>query len=234
MIRLYHFAFTVTLFLQTIIVSSQPNYISLKQETQSLTKGIKNTYRYQIYYDREKEIITKYHTYPNRFITISNQLGETKIYFPDQNKVSIQQNQAYSISNELIFYFINNQISDLGLVKEGFKLINSINNEELIETLWQAPQSLKIISQVKVVYKDMAPIYAEYQRTNGSISKKIYYSRYQDFNYFRLPMRITEISYESELDSTIRLSEFSDVKVTRTADDPLFNYKIPDNAQLSE
>ena len=101
-------------------------------------------------------------------------------------------------------------------------------------TTWQAPVSLKVINQIKIVFKDMLPIYAEYLGLDGNIKKKIYYSRYSDFKSFSMPLRITEITFESKTDSTIRLSVFSNVRTTDFPDDNYFNFKIPDDAKITK
>jgi hypothetical protein len=49
-----------------------------------------------------------------------------------------------------------------------------------------------------------------------------------------LPLRITEISFESKTDSTIRLSVFSNVRTKDFPDNNYFNYKIPEDAKISK
>jgi hypothetical protein len=199
-----------------------------------LNNGTKSIFRCDIYYNKEKDAVVTHHYYPVEFVKMSNRFGEMKIYFPKTNTVTIQQNQLLSTTNELLYYFVNNKLTDLGLSKEGFKLIATTREEDMIITTWQAPTSLKVINQIKIVLKDMLPIYAEYLGLDGFIKKKIYYSKYSDFKTFRIPLRITEISFESKTDSTIRLSAFSNVRTTDFPDDNYFNFKIPDNAKISK
>ena len=148
--------------------------------------------------------------------------------------MTIQQNQSLSTTNELLYYFINNKQSDLGLSKEGFKLTGSTREEGLMVTIWQAPVSIKVIDHIKIVFNDMQPVYAEYMGVDGTIKKKIYYSRYTDYKFFTIPLRITEISFESKSDSTIRLSVFSNVRTNDFPDNNYFNFKIPDDAKISK
>jgi hypothetical protein len=101
-------------------------------------------------------------------------------------------------------------------------------------TKWQGPTSLKAINEVKIVFKDMLPIYAEYLGIDGFIKKKIYYGKYSDFNTFSMPLRITEVSFESKTDSTIRLSTFSNVRTIDFPDNSYFDFKIPDDAKISK
>jgi hypothetical protein len=156
------------------------------------------------------------------------------MYFPANNTVSVQQNESYSTTNELLYYFVNNKVTDLGLAKEGFKLIKTGSEEGLMVTTWQAPGTLKVINKIKIVFKDMLPVFAEYLTINGTIMKKIYYSNYADYKTFRMPLRITEISFETKADSTIRLSVFSNVRTSNFPENNYFDFKIPEDAKISK
>lgn len=219
---------------QTSLFCQAGDRVSVTQEIQVLSKGAKSIFKCDIYYNKEKDAIVTHHYYPAEFIKMSNRLGESKIYFPSTNSVTIQQSESLSTTNELLYYFVNNRISDLGLAKEGFKLVKTSHEEDMLVTMWQAPQTLKIINQIKIVFKEMLPIYAEYISTTGQIMKKIYYSRYTDFKTFMLPMRITEISFENKNDSTIKRSVFSNVRTSDFPDNNYFDFKIPDNAKISK
>jgi len=225
-----------TLFLSfTAIVNSQESgKVSVSQEVQVLSKGTKNIFRSDIYYNRENDVIIVHHTYPSDFVKISNKLGEEKIYFPKTNTVSIQQDATFSSANDLLYYFVNNKTSDLGLAREGFKLISTEREEGMLVTIWQAPPSLKVVNLVKMVFRDMLPVYAEYTDPKGKTMKKIYYSKYSDQSSFSLPMRITEISYEGKTDSVIRLSLFSDVRTSGFPDNNYFDFKIPADAKTAK
>ena len=216
------------------LMAQTKDCVSVTQETQSLMKGSKSIFKCDIYYNKEKDAVVTHHYYPAEFVKISNRSGELKIYFPATNTVTLQQNQSYSTTNELLYYFVNNKTTDLGLAKEGFKLIKTGSEEGLMVTTWQAPSTLKVIIKIKIVFKDMLPVYAEYLSVNGSIMKKIYYSNYADFTTFRMPLRITEISFETKADSTISLSVFSNVRTKDFPENNYFNFKIPDDAKISK
>jgi len=222
----------LTLVPDCFLFSQYKDCVSVSQETQVLTKGTKSIFRCDIFYNKEKDAIVTHHYYPVEFIKMANRLGETKIYFPGTNTITIEQNQSLSTTNELLYYFINNKVSDLGLSKEGFKLVNTTREEGLVVTYWQAPASLKVVNMIKIVFKEVLPIYAEYLGSDKKILKKIYYSRYTDYESFRIPLRITEISFDSKTDSTIRLSVFSDVRTKEFPDNNYFNFIIPENAKI--
>jgi hypothetical protein len=221
-------------FFQLSVFSQKTDRVSVHQETQVLNKGTKSIFKCDIYYNKEKDAVVTHHSYPAEFVKMSNRFGEMKIYFPGTNSLTIKQNESLSTTNELLYYFINNKVSDLGLSKEGFKLVNSARDEDMVITTWQAPATLKAIFQIRIAFKDMLPVYAEHIGIDGFIKKKIFYSGYSDFKTFRLPLRITEISFESKTDSTIRLSVFSNVQTSDFADDNYFNFKIPDDAKISK
>ncbi len=157
----------LTLFPGYFVYSQYKDCVSVSQETQVLIKGIKSVFRCDIFYNKEKDAIVTHHYYPVEFVKMSNRLGEMKIYFPETNKVTIEQNQSLSTTNELLYYFINNKLSDLGLSKEGFKLANTTREEGMVVTYWQAPVSLKVINMIKIVFKDILPVYAEYRGPDG-------------------------------------------------------------------
>lgn len=219
---------------QISLLAQNKDRVSVSQETQILTRGSKSIFKCDIYYNKEKDVVVTHHFYPAEFIKMSNRLGEIKIYFPGTNTVTIQQSQTLSTTNDLLYYFVNNKLTDLGLSKEGFKLVNTTREEGMMITTWQAPVSLKVINQIKIVFKEMLPVYAEYVDLGGDIKKKIYYSRYSDFKTFSMPLRVTEISFENKIDSTIRLTVFSNVRTTGFPDDNYFSFKIPDDAKITK
>ncbi len=216
------------------LFSQETSRVSLNQETQVLRKGAKSIFRCEIFYDQEKDVIITHYYYPTEFIKMSNRLGELKIYFPKENAVSIQQDPTFSSTNETVYYFVNNKMMDLGLSKEGFRLLKTTHEEDLIVTTWQAPPSLKGIKEIKIVYREAVPIYAEYISTSGAVIKKLYYSQYQDFSSFRLPLRITEISFSSPSDSTISRSVYSNIRTSGFPASNYFDFKIPANAKIKK
>jgi hypothetical protein len=136
-----------------------------------------------------------------------------------------------SSKRNLIYYFANNLTDHLGLADEGFSLISNTFEDRYYVTLWKAPSILGGIETVKMVFDNGFPIYSEYKANKEKILKKIYYLSYNDFARFRLPSKIIEISYLPKGDSIISRTAFSDVKVSSTADNSYFNFKIPEDAK---
>ncbi len=218
--------------LLSISLYAQPgSYISLKQHTEILENKKKITNEVDLFFDNNKLILTKYYHSSPKFVMITNSLGEIKTYYPASKEVGYKQISELSSKRNLIYYFANNLTDHLGLADEGFNLTSNTYETQFYVTLWTAPSILKGIETVKMVFENGLPIYSEYQANKKKILKKIYYTNYKDFTQFRLPLKIIEISYTPSGDSIINRTLFSDVKVSSSADDKYFNFKIPDNAK---
>jgi len=215
----------------TSLFAQSGNYISLKQQTEILENKNKLTSEIDLFYDNDKQIITKYyHSHPD-YLMVVNALGEIKTYYPTKNEVDYKQISEMSSKKSLIYYFANNFTEHLGLADEGFSLISNSFEDQYYVTLWKAPSILSGIETVKMVFDNRFPIYSEYKTNKEKILRKVYYTNYNDFKRFRLPSKIIEISYLPSGDSIISRTVFSDVKVSSTADNSYFNFKIPENAK---
>ena len=218
--------------LLSISLNAQPgSYISLKQHTEVLENNKKIANEVDLFFDNNKQIITKYYHSSPDFIMVINQMGEIKTYYPASNEVGYKQITELSSKRNFIYYFANNLTDDLGLAAEGFTLSSNTYENQFYVTLWKSPSVLKGIEAVKMVFENGLPVYSEYQENKKKIVKKIYYTNYKDFNQFRLPLKIIEISYLPSGDSIINRTLFSEVKVSSLANDKYFNFKIPDDAK---
>lgn len=219
-------------FLLCVSLKAQPgSYISMKQHTEVLENKKKITNEVDLFLDNNKQIITKcYHSSPE-FVLVINSLGEIKTYYPASNEVGYKQVAELSSKRNLIYYFANNLTDQLGLADEGFTLSSNTFENQFYVTFWKAPSILKGIETVKMVFENGLPVYSEYQANKKKILKKIYYTNYKDFTQFRFPLKIIEISYMPSGDSIINRTLFSNVKVSSSADDKYFNFKIPENAK---
>lgn len=211
---------------------AQPgNYISLKQRTEILENKNKQSTEIDLFFDNDRQTITKYYHSSPEFIMVVNSLGEIKTYFPDRNEVNYNQITEMSSKRNLIYYFANNLTEHLGLADEGFSLVSNTFEDRYYVTIWKAPSILGGIETVKMIFDNGVPIYSEYKENKEKVLRKIYYTNYKDFKRFRLPSKIIEISYKPSGDSIISRTVFSDVKVSSTPDNSYFNFKIPGNAK---
>ena len=207
-------------------------YISLNQKTEILENQKKLTTEIDLFLDNNKQVITKYYHSSPDFIMVTNSLGEIKTYYPEKNEVDFKQVSELSSKRNLIYYFVNNLTDHLGLADEGFNLESSNYEDQYYITNWNPPSYLSSnLAHVKMVFENGVPVYSEYLSNKEKALKKIYYTNYEDFQRFRLPMKIIEINYKPSGDSIISRTMFSDINVSSTADNSYFNFKIPENAK---
>ena len=228
------FLFCQILVCNISLYAQSGNYISLTQRTEILENKNKQTTVIDLFFDKDKQTITKYYHSSPDYILVVNALGEIKIYYPKRNEVVFKQITEMSSKRNLIYYFANNLTDHLGLADEGFTLVSNAFEDQYYVTLWKAPSVLNGINgveTVKIVFDNGLPIYSEYKANKEKIMRKIYYINYNDFVQFRLPSKIIEINYKPMGDSIISRTIFSDVKVSSTADNSYFNFKIPDDAK---
>ena len=207
--------------------------VSVDMKSQALKDGKKFIHKADCYYSKEKGIYVTHHYEPEEFIKKTNRKGEMMIYFPNENKVTIQQDFYFSSENELLHYFINNLTEDLGLRKEGFSMEETKYEGDYMITKWKAPPEMNTITQVELVFKDMVPVFSAYIGNDSDTLRKIYYSDYYQSTEFMLPRRITEITYKDN-DSTIRRTIYSDIRTNDEVNTHYLNYEIPDDAQVVE
>ncbi len=207
--------------------------ISLKMIQKRLFKDKYLNVEANIYYNFENgKMITNY-IYPENYIFISNKYGETKIYYPDKNQVEIKVDEMLSSENNLLFYFTSNQTYDMGLKSLKFKINETHFEEDLMITLWSPPtELLEKINKIKIVHKDYLPIYTAYFNNKNQITKKIFYSKYENFTKFSIPCLITEFNFLENGDSTVSKIIYSDIKIGRDANGNLFDFEIPSDAKI--
>lgn len=213
------------------LLAQGKSYIAVKQHTEVLEKNNKLGTDVDWFLDNSRQTLTKYYHASPDFIMVTNALGEIKTYYPSRNEVDYKQISEMSSKRNLIYYFANNLTDNLGLSDEGFSLISNTFEDKYYVTVWKAPSILNGIETVKMVFDNNLPVYSEYKANKKKILKKIYYTNYKDFEQFRLPLKVIEISYRTSGDSVISRTVFSDVKVSSMADNSYFNFKIPENAK---
>jgi hypothetical protein len=219
------------LFLISINLYGQ-DFVSLHLKSETFQKGKLATIESDYYFNNETGELVVHGKFPRNHIKISNRLGEVKTYFPDENLVSLKQNQLYSSDNELISYFLSNNYYDLGLASQGFTASDTRMDGKNRVVTWTSPPGLKQVAKVELVFEDDRPIYAAYFNVNGNIVRKIYYYNYQIFSGFILPTRVSQITYTSEKDSIIQRNTWSDIKLSAVANSLYFGYKIPGDAKV--
>jgi len=211
---------------------SQNKYIYVHSENVSVQNKRKVTLTQDIYYQAPSNKIAIKYTAPEEYIYQSNIKGEAHFYYPKTNEVQLIHDLFLSSKNNVLYYFANNRISNMGLEEGGFVLNGSENKDNLIISKWKAPINMqKYIASAELVHENYLPKYMAYYSAKGNIVKKIFYLNYQNQGQFTLPMRIIEIEYKSPTDSIIRSQTFSKIKTQAQAFNPMFNFQIPKNAK---
>lgn len=207
--------------------------ISVHRESQALIKGKKIIEQADCFYSAESLKLVVHSTKPKEYIKSVTSKGEVSIYFPDENKLMMQQNSFLSSTKEELYIYVNNMYDDLGLRNEGFTLTETRYEDEYMIVYWAPPASHKDkIQKVEIVYEKMMPIYSAMYNFNGIIYKKTYYSDYHVNNNLIIPKRITDITYTSKTDSILRRVLYSDIKINQQVDETYLNFKVPQNAIL--
>ncbi len=209
--------------------------ISLHMDTKRVFAGKRLSVECDIFYKPAEGKLVMHYSVPENYILVSNKFGEAKIYYPDKNKVSIQQSEFFSSENNLLYYFISDGTYDMGLKSLGFQNSDTRFEDDLMITTWLPPVDLlKKVSKVELVYKNYLPIYTAYFDKDNKITKKMFYSAYAYYNSFSIPLRVTEIDYQTDKDSIVSRMIYSDVKTNEEAENQYFDFQIPENAQIME
>lgn len=214
-------------------ISAGVDRVMLRMESQSLQGGKTATLHAELFYQSlDGKLITRLDGRLNR-VMITNRHGELTVYDPEKNTVFRAQSLEYSSQNNLVYFFLNGKIHDLGLGEMGFKQEKTDFSDGLMITRWTSPSSLNhIISYVELVHQDQVPIYAGYHDAAGNIAKRIYYSDYEYYSDLVLPMTVTEFNYLSTGDSIVNRVRFSDVRFNRQAVSSWFDFEVPENARM--
>ena len=207
-------------------------YISLHLKNQTYQKGKLMEIDADYYFLRESGELIIHGRSPKEYIKTSNKFGEVKVYFPEDNSVSIKQNELFSSQNELLYYFLSNNYSDLGLSKENYKITDTIMDGKHQVVTWVNKKSDFPLPKIELVFDNDKPIYAAYYNSEDKIVRKIYYYNYEFFQSFMMPKKVTQISYPATGDSVIQRNTYSNLKITSLPSSQYFNFKVPDNAKI--
>ncbi|MEI6574690.1 MAG: hypothetical protein WCO63_00765 [Bacteroidota bacterium] len=212
---------------------SPPSRISLVMETKMMTKGKALIVNAEVFYQFDQGRMLTHYTRPLDYLFITNNKGEAKVYFPASNEVMLKQSAEFDTEKGILFFFLSNKLSDLGLADMGFKPGVTRKEDGLVISTWTPPSSLtELYSKVELVHENFRPIYIAWYDAKKMLMKKIFYYDYATYADFTLPMKVVEIGYLSKKDSTISKITYSDVKTGAQANNAYFNFKIPVNAKV--
>jgi hypothetical protein len=170
---------------------------------------------------------------PREMLIINNKNGDISIYDFKDNSITQKQNFLFSTDQNQLFYFLENNKSDLGLTKMGFVLRETKFEDGLKITVWIPPFSLaREISRVELAHEKNSPIFLGYFNMKGKAIKKAYFYNYTQVASVYFPTALTQITFENEKDSIVSKVSYSDFKLDREVSDEYLNFKIPENAKV--
>jgi outer membrane lipoprotein-sorting protein len=207
--------------------------IMLRMESQSLHRGKVVRIEADLFYQTlNGRLLTNYIS-PAGQIMISNNKGELIVYDKNKNTVNYRQGLEYNTETNLIYFFLQGKVHDLGLSEFGFHIMKTEFKDGLVVTEWFPPSThYSLFNRIELVHNDFLPVYVAYYDAQRKLSKKVYYSGYQHFADVSIPTLITEFNYLGN-DSIINRIRFSDLKVNHNANSPWFGYEIPHDAKIS-
>jgi hypothetical protein len=212
--------------------SSDIHRLSVRMESKRLYNGKVTVIKADLYFKYTEGTLLMHYFYPSDYLFITNSKGEVKMYFPDKNEVMTQQNQMFASDNDALYFFLNNQVNDLGLKEMGYSVKATRFEEGLTITEWLPPTwQIGQISKVELAHENYLPIYTAYYNEKSKAIRKVYFSNYFMSNAAALPQRITEIEYLPNGDSIISRKIYSDIKFDLNASGEYFDFKIPADAK---
>lgn len=180
-----------------------------------------------VYCENNGRLVIVFHK-PEEYNIITNNLGESRIYFPETNQTFSDNGNLFSSRDELISLFLSGRAGDLGLSLYGYKLSSTTMEGTLLKKTFVTTQKDRI-PKVEIVYENYLPIYAGYLDGEGRTVSKTYFSHYSRFARLTMPCRTTSINYMAKGDSTVIRTVYSNVEVD--TDNPWFDYEIPGDAR---
>lgn len=200
--------------------------------TRTAHEGKMSITKAKIFYNSEGQMVS-YYTAPEEIYISNTKKGDVIMYNAKENSVLQRQNFLFSTENNQLYFFLENNKSDLGLGRMGFKVGNTRFEDGLKITTWIPPAQMKnAISKVELVHNKNNPIFLGYYNGNGGFSKKIYFYKYQRHYGISIPTNLTQISFVSPTDSIVSKTEYNDIKFDTDVTDEYFNFEIPTSANV--
>jgi hypothetical protein len=215
-----------------ISFSSDNHRLSVRMESKRLFNGKVAIVKADLFFKYTEGTLIMHYFYPTDYLFITNNKGEVKMYFPDKNEVVSQQNQIFASDNDALYFFLSNQVNDLGLKEMGYSVMATRFEEGITITDWLPPSwQIGKISKVELAHENSLPIYTAYYNEKNKAIRKVYFSNYFMSSAAALPQRITEIEYLPTGDSIISRKIYSDIKFDLNSSSEYFDFKIPADAK---
>lgn len=211
------------------VLPSKAQYrLSVDVTTVQVAEGKKVTTERALYLHPDGRMVAEQFR-PVHLISLTNALGEMRIYDPKSNEVAVMNDKEMASSKEVVAIFASGAYVDMGLPLYGFSHTSTRREgENIIKTF--TPKSVGAVAKVELVLDKMMPICMLYFDGKGEVVRKVYFSKYE-YGRVPMPMRITEIEYTPKRDSIVRLSTYSNLLFGAEATSEMFDYEIPKGAR---
>lgn len=214
------------------VESQTPKRVQMHMESQQLHKGKVVTIKADVYFKYIEGVMIVHYTHPYNYVLVTNLKGEIKAYYPDKNEVYTDQNAFFSSQNDVLYAFLSNNSSDLGMRELGFLMKESKNEKGLMINTWiPKAQSAGKITKIEMALENYQPIFTSYVDAKGKTQKKMYYSNYYKGNGISFPQRIVSIDYLPKNDSIVNRKVYTSVLFDRQAVGSYFDFVVPANAK---
>ena len=226
----------ITLISFAVKAGAQSNKrVCIHMKSETLQNGRLLTTEADQYFLFPEGKIVSYFKTPEEYVFISNSLGEAKIYRPAQNKVILQSNEIFTSKNNSLYFFLTNQVYDLGFKNLGLQVYDSEEDGEYLITRWQAPaRMLGQVDKIELVHENLLPIYSCYTNTKGDTTLKVFFEEFSVVDGSQIPNLITEIVYLPDGDSIIKRTRYSNIGSGNDCDPEKFNFTIPEDAVITK
>lgn len=214
------------------VIAQTPKRVQMHMQSKQLHKGQAITVVADVFFKYVEGLMVVHYSQPVNYVLITNSKGEIKAYYPDKNEVYTDQNALYSSQNDVLYSFLSNKASDMGLREMGFNMKSSRNENGLMINNWIPPaQNAGKISKIEIALENYLPIFTSYVDVKGKTQKKIYYSNYYKGYGISFPQRIVSVDYLPKGDSIVNRKLYSNVLFDRQAVSSYFDFSIPANAK---
>ena len=218
---------TIIVLLLPFVAGAQVR-LSIDERSVQVAEGKKMTRERSIYLNPDGRMVTEQHT-PTHTISLSNTLGEMRIYTPATGEVVAMNNKGMASSKEIVAIFASGAYADMALGAYGYTQ-SEVRSEDGVIIKTFIPASTATVAKVELVFQNHLPICMIDYGSNGEVMRKIYFARYE-FGRIPMPMRITEIEYTPKRDSLVRLSTFSNLLFDSDATSEMFEWQVPADAK---
>lgn len=231
MIKVFTYLF---IFLPAIFTTQSFQWVSFEMTQRNNNKGVTTEARSVVYFAQNSDLVIR-QVFPFELFILNNKDGELKIYNPERNEVYQSMNYQLGSQTNQFYFFLMNKTDDMGLTDMGFALASSRLEDQLLISVYDAPENAKqYLEKVEVVHKGKQPIFIGYLDKKDKYLKKVFYYNYMEDLGVTFPGVITEINYLEKKDSIITKTSFTNFKIDDLEAQGMLEFQVPDHARLIE